>query len=200
MAFALYAPMAAIVVTRVQAFHPYPSFGAANVVTLVRAGMLAFLAALIAVPDLREVKPALVFAAAASILFLDGIDGWLARRRGTVSRFGARFDMEVDALLIMVLAIFAWLEDKAGAWVLMLGLMRYVFVLAGYAFPKLASDLPPSLRRKAICVVQIVVLTLLALPTLDTPWSSLLALGALALLSWSFLVDTIWLARTKPHS
>lgn len=196
--FALYAPLAAVVFSRVRAFHPYPSFGVANLVTLMRAGMLAFLAALIAASDPGEATSLLVFAIAASILILDGIDGWLARRLGTVSRFGARFDMEVDALLIMVLAIFAWLEDKAGPWVLLLGLMRYAFVVAGVAFPKLAADLPPSFRRKAICVIQIVVLTSLALPVVNAPWSDLLAFAALALLSWSFLVDILWLARTKP--
>ena len=39
---------------------------------------------------------------------LDGVDGWLARRSGIASAFGARFDMEIDALLILVLAVLAW--------------------------------------------------------------------------------------------
>ena len=38
------------------------------------------------------------------LLALDGLDGWAARRQGLVSAFGARFDMEVDALLILALA------------------------------------------------------------------------------------------------
>ena len=37
-------------------------------------------------------------------LLLDAVDGGVARRTGTVSGFGARFDMEVDAFLILVLS------------------------------------------------------------------------------------------------
>ena len=37
------------------------------------------------------------------------------------SAFGARFDMETDALLLLVLAALAWQFDKAGAWVLASG-------------------------------------------------------------------------------
>ena len=41
-------------------------------------------------------------------VLLDGVDGRLARKYGASSRFGARFDMEVDAVLICVLALLAW--------------------------------------------------------------------------------------------
>ena len=105
--------------------------------------------------------------------------------------------MDVAALLIMVLAWFAWLAGKADVWVLMLGLMRYAFVAAGFLFPALAAELPPSLRRKLICVVQIVVLAALSLPAVAQPLSGMLAFGALMLLSWSFLVDIFWLAKAR---
>jgi phosphatidylglycerophosphate synthase len=39
------------------------------------------------------------------LLALDGLDGWLARRFGLASAYGARFDMEVDGFLILVLAL-----------------------------------------------------------------------------------------------
>ena len=35
-------------------------------------------------------------------LILDGVDGKVARRTRNASAFGARFDMEVDAFLILV--------------------------------------------------------------------------------------------------
>ena len=66
--------------------------------------------------------------------------------------------MEVDALLIMVLAILAWQHGKAGAWVLLSGLLRYAFVAAGWLAPWIARPLPPSRRRQTICVVQIAAL------------------------------------------
>jgi phosphatidylglycerophosphate synthase len=111
------------------------------------------------------------------------------------SAFGARFDMETDALLIQVLAILAWLYGKAGAWVLASGLLRYLFVAAGWLWPWLQQPLFPSVRRKAICVVQIVGLTLALLPEIPAPFSSPIAAISLAALSYSFLVDTVWLRR-----
>ena len=62
---------------------------------------------------------------------LDGVDGWLARRHRIASAFGARFDMEIDALLILALSVLAWRHEKAGAWVVASGLLRYAFVAAG---------------------------------------------------------------------
>ena len=139
-------------------------------------------------------------AAAASLLvtMLDGVDGWLARRSAMQSRFGARFDMEVDGLLILALALLAWQHGKAGPWVVLSGLMRYVFVAAGWLWPWLVRPLPPSRRRQTICVVQIVALTLAIVPAIAPPFSRLLAAGALLTLSYSFLVDTVWLWRSRP--
>ncbi|GAA4940924.1 hypothetical protein GCM10023238_03240 [Streptomyces heliomycini] len=39
-------------------------------------------------------------------LILDGVDGKVARRTGTSTPLGARFDMEVDAFLILVLSVY----------------------------------------------------------------------------------------------
>ena len=53
---------------------------------------------------------------------LDAVDGQVARRTGTVSALGARFDMEVDAFLILVLSVYVAPDrrlvgagDRAGA-------------------------------------------------------------------------------------
>jgi hypothetical protein len=42
---------------------------------------------------------------AGAAIILDGTDCWATRRQGLASAFGARFDMEVDAFAISVLAI-----------------------------------------------------------------------------------------------
>jgi phosphatidylglycerophosphate synthase len=83
-------------------------------------------------------------------LVLDGVDGRVARRRGEASAFGARFDMETDALLILVLAALAWSLGKAGAWILLAGALRYLFVAAGFVLPWLRAELPPSRRRQTV--------------------------------------------------
>ena len=48
---------------------------------------------------------------------LDAVDGWLARREQIASAFGARFDMETDAFLILVLSLLLVHFEKCGAWV-----------------------------------------------------------------------------------
>ena len=57
-------------------------------------------------------------------LVLDAVDGNVARRTATASAFGARFDMEVDAFIILTLSVFV--APAYGAWVLTIGAMRYV--------------------------------------------------------------------------
>jgi phosphatidylglycerophosphate synthase len=171
-----------------------PSFGAANSVTLARAVLVLLLVALLGVAPtsaLGWLVVALSFAAAV----LDGLDGSLARSRGERSEFGARFDMETDALLILVLAALVWQHGKADAWILAAGLLRYVFVAASYVSPWLGAALPPSRRRQTVCVVQIATLIGALVPQIVSPWSDLLALAGLAALLWSFGVDVAWLNR-----
>jgi phosphatidylglycerophosphate synthase len=171
-----------------------PAFGAANAVTLARAVLVVLLLAALgaaATSALGWLLVALSVVAAA----LDGVDGAIARRRGEASEFGARFDMEVDAALILVLAALAWQHGKAGVWILLAGLLRYLFVAASYALPWLGAVLPPSRRRQAVCVVQIVTLIGALVPIVAPPWSGAVALAGLVALVWSFGVDVAWLER-----
>jgi phosphatidylglycerophosphate synthase len=133
-------------------------------------------------------------------LLLDGVDGWLARRTGTASAFGARFDLETDALLIAVLALLLWQAQKAGLWVLGAGALRYVFMGAGYLLPWLRRPLPYSRRRQTVCVVQTAAFIVALSPLVSTRWAALPAGVGLLLLTASFAVDTLWLARRAPHS
>lgn len=169
-------------------------FGAANSVTLARAALTVLLAALLGTAPTPALGWTLVGLGTAAVA-LDGVDGALARRRNEASEFGARFDMEIDALLILVLAGLVWYHGKAGVWVLAAGLLRYVFVAASSALPWLGAALPPSRRRQAVCVVQIVSLLAALVPVIVQPWSSALALAGIAALLWSFAVDVRWLAR-----
>jgi phosphatidylglycerophosphate synthase len=128
---------------------------------------------------------------------LDGVDGWLARRQRTQSAVGARFDVEVDALLILALSILAWRYGKAGVWVLASGLTRYVFVAAGWLWPWLRRPLPGTARGKAVCVAQIAGLLIALAPPVQPPLSSMVAAASLAALWYSFVVDMRSLWRTR---
>ena len=185
---------AAAVLRHLPGRHPHARFGPANAVTLARAVPVALLPGLVVVPP-SEAAAAFAALAGALAAILDGLDGRLARRHGVASPFGARFDMETDSLLVMALAVLAWRWDRAGAWVLLSGLMRYLFVAAGALAPWMRRPLPPRWRRQAVCVVQIVVLLAVVAPLLPAAASAPLALAGLAILAGSFAADIAWLAR-----
>ena len=170
-------------------------FGWANRVTLVRGVLVIALASL--APFLGSSSAGnslwLYVSLCLIALILDGVDGKVARATGRETDFGARFDMELDALFILGLCLAVFALERAGIWVLALGLMRYGFLAAGIVWPFINGTLPNSFRRKTVCVWQLVTLMVALLPV--TPdalafWSLVLAL---ALLCYSFATDIRWL-------
>jgi phosphatidylglycerophosphate synthase len=163
-------------------------FGPADVVTLTRAVLAGAVTALVADTSPHTSQWPLVIVAALA-LSTDAIDGKVARRTGTVSKFGARFDMEVDAFLILVLS--AHVATQLGWWVLAIGGMRYAFVAAARIWPWLTAPLPTRLSSKAVAATQGIVLTVVMLMP-AVPATILVALALLAL-TWSFARDVRWL-------
>ena len=196
---AVFAAAFALVLGGLAAHAPNARFGAANRVTLGRLALIALLAALVGEVVADAVAWGCITVATGAAL-LDALDGPLARRGGLASDFGARFDMETDALLVLVLSLLVLHFGKAGAWVLAAGLMRYLFLLAALPWPWLARALPPSQRRKAVCVAQIASLIVCLCPIITLPWSRGLAAASLALLAASFAIDIAWLVRHRQLS
>ena len=185
---------AALILQGLPAHHPFSSIGSANLATAARGTLVALLAALVGERVSGSVQY-VVLAVGATAAILDGVDGWLARRSKTASRFGARFDMETDALLILTLAVLAWQLGKAGPWVLLSGVLRYAFVLAGLALPWLQAPLPASSRRKTVAVLQTVALLVVIAPFAPRAVSEPLAAIALMGLLISFVTDGVWLKQ-----
>jgi phosphatidylglycerophosphate synthase len=193
-AVAVFAVMIVAVTAVAGEQHPYPRFGLANRVTMIRAMLVALVAALIGLPATPEMLW-YVIGLTALIGALDGLDGWLARRTRMASEFGARFDMETDAALILVLSILVWQHEKAGAWVLLCGLMRYGFVAAGWLLPWLARPLQSTRRGKTVAVGQMLGLSVALAPIVPSPLSVSAAALTLTALVWSFAIDVTRLAR-----
>jgi phosphatidylglycerophosphate synthase len=189
------AAIAAIVVVGRKRHHPFARFGPANQVTMLRAVLVAVIAGFIGEMPSTAAATAIVSMSLVAAM-LDGVDGWLARRTRLASAFGARFDMEVDALLILVLALLVWRYDRAGGWVVWSGLLRYLFVAAGWVLPWMERRLPPSVRRQALCVVQIGGLILAMAPIVPQRFAAPVVAIGLVGLGYSFLVDTVWLWRS----
>ncbi|MBA2946480.1 CDP-alcohol phosphatidyltransferase family protein [Streptomyces himalayensis] len=167
------------------------SFGPANRVTLGRATLVGGVTALVA--DSFESPPPLTILVTltAVALILDAVDGKVARRTGTATPLGARFDMEVDAFLILVLSVYVAMS--LGAWVLLIGAMRYAFVAAAWVLPWLRGQLPPSTARKAVAALQGIVLLVAGAGILPPGPEFAVVLAALTLLTWSFARDIRWL-------
>jgi phosphatidylglycerophosphate synthase len=175
-----------------------PRFGPANRVTLARGILVGVVAAFIG----TQVSPALTFgvaAFAALALMMDGLDGYVARKTGLSSPYGAQLDMEMDSLLMMVLSILAWQWDRAGVWVLFCGLVRYAFVGFSLIFPWLNRPLYPAFRRKTACVIGIggLLAAIVPWPWAGTSWA--LAASATLALALSFALDIRWLFQRRHH-
>ena len=179
--------------------------GPADRVTLTRATLVVGVAALVADSFTGSISLVVLVCMAAVALALDAVDGWVARRTGTVSMLGARFDMEVDAFLILVLAGYVALSFGLW-WVLAIGAARYVFVAAGWLLPWMRGSLAPRYWRKVVAAVQGVVLAVAAADVLPRPVTCAALAGALVLLAESFGRDVWWLrgqrvvARSTPRS
>ncbi|MEU3018680.1 CDP-alcohol phosphatidyltransferase family protein [Nocardiopsis sp. NPDC007018] len=165
--------------------------GPADLVTLVRVGLIGAVTVLVA-----EGGPAGPVVAVASVaLVLDWVDGRVARGTRTESDFGARFDMEADAFLILALSVYA--SGVLGAWVLLIGAMRYLFGAAALTAPWLRGPLPPSTARKTVAAAQGIVLTVVASGVLPLGAAEAVTATALAALLWSFGRDVVGLWRAR---
>lgn len=171
------------------------AFGPANGVTLVRATLVGCVTAIVAQAVLeREQNTALIVIAGVALV-LDAVDGKVARRTGTVSPLGARFDMEVDAFLILVLSVFV--TRSFGLWVLLIGAMRYAFVAAGWMVPWLRAPLSPTLGGRIVAALQGIVLVVAAANVVPRPVGVAAVAVALAALTWSFARDIRRLWRSR---
>jgi len=173
--------------------------GPADVVTLTRAVLVGGVLALTAASFGRHVPTAVMITLAGVALALDAVDGKVARRTATASAFGARFDMEIDAFMILTLSVFV--APTYGAWVLTIGAMRYTFVVASWLLPWLRSPLPPRYWRKAVAAAQGIALALAGSRLIPHVIGIAVLVAALALLVESFGRDVLWSwqRRTSSH-
>lgn len=169
------------------------TLGPANWVTLSRGTLVCIAAAFIPFSHYAAQHAWIIAWISLIALIMDGVDGATARRTQSASAFGARFDTELDAALMLVLCALLITQGKVGPWVLTIGLMRYLFVLAGGLSPGLRAPLPESRLRKTVCVWQLVTLMVCLLPWVSQGWAAGLLTIALTLLAYSFGRDSIWL-------
>ena len=173
-------------------------FGPANAVTATRSMLIGIVTAAVVTSFTQPVSALFLVALTAPTLALDAVDGWVARRTRSESAFGARFDMEADAFLLLVLS--AYDARIIGWWVLAIGLMRYAFVAVGRLFPWMRAQLPFRYWRKVVTAACGIALTLVASGLLPSPFDVVTGAAALCLLVESFGRDVVWLVRARSRA
>lgn len=173
----------------------------ATIVTLARGVALAiFTGFLVAgIPDGSLVwAPAVLFAAAAG---LDAVDGWIARSADSETAFGARLDMEVDALTVLVGTLLVVRETLVPVVFILVGLARYMFVFGSWLRIQRGqpvAELPPSQLRKLLGGLAMSTIWVALLPVVPISVSRPLALVVLVPFIVNFSRD--WLAVSGRRS
>jgi phosphatidylglycerophosphate synthase len=171
------------------------ALGPADLVTLARCVLVGGIAALVAGSFVRPVSLGALTALAVVALVLDAVDGRVARRTGTVSAVGARFDMEVDSILVLLLSVYV--ARSLGPWVLAIGAAHYVLVVARWALPWLRRPVPPRHWCKVVAAVQAIVLIAATAGVLPRGVVLLALAVVAAMLAESFGREVWWLWRRR---
>lgn len=101
------------------------------------------------------------------ILISDKLDGYLAQRYKTTSVVGAQFDQETDAFFISVYSLILYLDNYLGLWVVLLGLLRYLNILALVILKQQHKKEPRLLVARLIATM---VMTALLIPFFTPKW------------------------------
>jgi phosphatidylglycerophosphate synthase len=190
----LYFVVGAVVLTCAARAGVLRQFGWANRITWIRTALSVIIAAML-VDAGSAVNGWLVSALAAVALVLDGLDGMIARRHRKTSRFGALFDQEIDAGLILVLCLLLGVSGKIGFWIVALGAMRYALLIAGWCRARLRQPLPPSTFRRVVCAIQVASLLIGLAPPVAPLIAAWIGGAALGILVLSFGRDVLWLVQ-----
>jgi 2-polyprenyl-6-hydroxyphenyl methylase/3-demethylubiquinone-9 3-methyltransferase len=169
------------------------AFGSANTVTAIRLGGVLVLPFFLAVTDPYSIAGIGLF-----LLLTDGLDGWMARRLNQASEFGEYFDKETDAFFLLVLCALAVVNQRLWPWVLIVGLLRYFFVVALHF---LRGDFLKERKSSRAQFVYLLVIVAMLFSFLPFPkiYRPFVVIATLALI-WSFVRDfRFGLQKNQPH-
>ncbi len=141
--------------------------------------------------------PAVLFAI--GTLF-DAVDGAIARATNSTSAFGARLDVEIDALALLLGSLLAIRFGMAPVYFIAVGVARYMFV-AGITFRQLrgkpVEPLPPRQSRRLLGAMMMFVVFFLLTPAITTQIAYWLATAAMIPFIVGFVRD--WLLITDSN-
>ena len=166
--------------------------GLANRLTILRGLLVCTLAGFLFqhMPEGRLAwLPGLLFIAT---LIIDGLDGWIARRRGETTAFGVFLDRDFDALGTLIAILLAVHYSRLPDWYIAMGMVYYLFSFGQWLREKSGLPLyplPASRYRRVISVLQSTFIAAALLPLPLFPTSSLPALLVSAPVLAGFIRD-----------
>jgi len=133
-----------------------------------------------------------LFAILGFAVTLDVVDGWLARRFDHQSLFGMYFDMETDALYVLLVCVYLCLQGMVGVWIIIPGILRYVYRIFIFFMPK-ENYKEQKQRYAAFIAGSYFVILLLSVAWQNQIQQTALILGSLAIVGsfgksfWDYL-------------
>lgn len=167
----------------------------ADRVTLTRAALGLGCAVLVALTyaGVLPMRSWPLFLLAVPAAVLDAVDGPVARRTGTVTERGSRWDMEVDSAFLLVLSVALF---PLAPWVAVIGLARYLFWVGGVLRPAWRRPLAFRQSRRIIAAYQAVAMVVALAPFLPLWVGQGMTALAVGLLLFSFGRDIATQERT----
>ena len=166
---------------------------AANLVTLSRLALTLLLLGTATVSGNDLFTDIFIVLISLYVLIADGIDGWLARKRNEETEFGEYLDKEIDAFFLLALCITAYWQDKVGLWIILPGLLRYLFVVVlKFAAPPASKEYRSRSARVIYVVMVCTLISVFVLPSWI--YGPALIFSTIALI-WSFARYFRWLLK-----
>lgn len=165
----------------------------AHQLTLIRLLLLCYAAARL--PDIPPLTLLLLFS---GNVVLDVVDGFIARRLDQATEFGMIFDREVDGVYVLIASLYFFLAVGIPAWILVPGLLPYVYRLTAWALgnPTISGQKRP--RAAFLAGVNFVLILLAVWLTGDARFIVLVISAVIVTLS--FLVSFWELVRFRNES
>ncbi len=156
-----------------------------------------FLAALFVLAQRPSVRLALLVTASLS----DMMDGWLARRMQSTTRWGALLDPIADRVFVLVALLVFVAEGVFNAWQAVLFLARDIMTTIGFLVARRVSWLRPVTFKarpagKLVTVLQLITLYLAVIRPSIAP-SFVLLVGAAAAVAIVDYTLALWRARVR---
>lgn len=162
-----------------------PFFGLANLVTALRFGLVMTLAFF----GEKTLSEGMIFSFLVLLIpLLDVVDGLIARARKEASHFGMYFDMEVDAVFVMVASIIIF-KMYPFLWIVLIpGFLRYFYKFTIDFFDSNVKFIE-SKQKYASIIAGTYFIAIIVFFFLQNIWASLFLIVSSVLIIFSFVLS-----------